>query len=125
MGLSPVAVTEESCFLIIAIGKKIVRMFYYQKNRILFQCLDQKHVNDKVKIRESQKFSEKNEIIIASNALCDIIWDHRVKLNWFSGYVIKINENLIKIEHSEHVLANNNLSWRYPNDVDIQEVEHE
>ena len=87
--------------------------------------LRSKTCNDKVKMRESQIFSEKNEIIIASNALCDIIWDHRVKLNWFSGYITKINENLIKIEHSEHVLANNNLSCRYPNDADIQEVEHE
>ena len=87
--------------------------------------LKSKISNDKVKIRESQNFSDKNEIIIAINALCVIIWDHRVKLNWFSGYVMKINENLIKTEHSEHVLANNNLSWRYPNDADIQEVEHE
>ena len=45
--------------------------------------LKSKISNDKVKIRESQNFSEKNEIIIASNALCDIIRDHRVKLNWF------------------------------------------
>ena len=75
--------------------------------------------------RESQNFSDKNETIIASNELCAILWDHRGKLNWFLGYVMKINENSIKIEHLERVLTNNNSSWRYPNYADIQEVEDE
>ena len=53
--------------------------------------------------RESQNFSDKNETIIASNELCAIIWDHT-----FLGYVMKIDENSIKIEHLELVLADNN-----------------
>ena len=81
--------------------------------------------NDQVNTRESQIFSDKNETIIASNELCAIIWDHRGKLNWFLGYVMKINENSIKIDHLERVLTNNNSSWRYPNYADIQEVEEE
>ena len=55
--------------------------------------------------RESQSFSDKNETIIASNELCTIIWDHT-----FLGYVMKIDENSIKIEHLELVLADNNSS---------------
>ena len=55
--------------------------------------------------RESQNFSDKNETIIASNELCAIIWDHT-----FLGYVMKIDENSIKIEHLELVLADNNSS---------------
>ena len=81
--------------------------------------------NDQVNTRESQIFSDKNETIIASNELCAIIWDYRGKLNWFLGYVMKINENSIKIDHLERVLTNNNSSWRYPNYADIQEVEEE
>ena len=49
----------------------------------IFSMLKLKTYNDKVRIRDSQNFSEKNKIIIASNALCDIIWDRRVKLNCF------------------------------------------
>ena len=70
--------------------------------------LKSKSSNDQVTSRASQNFSDKNERIIASNELCDIIWNHRGKLNLFLGYVMKINENSIKIEHLERVLSNNN-----------------
>ena len=81
--------------------------------------------NDQVNTRESQNFSDKNETIIASNKLCAIIWNRRGELNWFLGYVMKINENSVKIEPIEQVLNNNNSSWIYPNYADIQEVEDE
>ena len=55
--------------------------------------------NYQVSTRESQNFSNKNGTVIASNKYCAIIWDHRGKLNWFLGYVMKINHNSIKIEH--------------------------
>ena len=75
--------------------------------------LKSKPSHKQVNTRESQNFSGKNETIIASNELCAIIWDNRGKLNWFLGYVMKINENSIKIEHLERVLANGNSPWRY------------
>ena len=76
----------------------------------VFSMLKSKTSNDQLNTRESQNFRDKNEKIIASNKLCAIIWDHRGKLNWFLGYVMKINENSINIEHIERVLANNNSS---------------
>ena len=81
--------------------------------------LKSKTSNDKVNTRERQNFSDKYVKIIASNELRAITWDHRGKLNWFLGYAMKINENLIKIEHLEQVLTNNNSSWRYTNYADI------
>ena len=91
----------------------------------VLSMLKSKTFNDPVNTRESQNFIDKNETIIASNELCAIIWNHIGKLNWFLGYIMKINENSIKIEHLERVLANNSSSWRYPNYADIQEVEDE
>ena len=89
----------------------------------VLSMLNSKPCNDQVNTRESQYFSDKSETVIASNELCATIRDHRGKLNWFLGYFMKINENSIKNEHLERVLANNNLSWRYPNYADIQEIE--
>ena len=91
----------------------------------VLSMLKSKTSHNQVNTRESQNFSGKNETIIASNELCAIIWDNRGKLNWFLGYVMKINENSIKIEHLERVLANGNSSWRYSNYADIQEEEDE
>ena len=65
----------------------------------VLSLLKSKTFKDSVNARESQKFSDKNEIIIASNELCAIIWDYRGKLNWLLGYVVEINENSVKIEH--------------------------
>ena len=65
----------------------------------VLSLLKSKTFKDSVNARESQKFSDKNEIIIASNELCGIIWDYRGKLNWLLGYVMEINENSVKIEH--------------------------
>ena len=87
--------TYEFCSLMIALGKKIIRMFYYQQIKILSMLKSK--ADDQVSTRESQNFSNENGTIIASNKLCGIIWDDRGKLNWFLGYVLKINENSINI----------------------------
>ena len=65
----------------------------------VFPMFQSRTSNDQVSTRESQNFSNKNGTVIASNEYCAIIWDHRGKLNWFLGYVMKINHNSIKIEH--------------------------
>ena len=91
----------------------------------VLSVLKSKTSNDQVNTRKRKNFSDKNETVIASNELCAIIWEHRGKLNWFLGYFMKINENSMKIEHLEQVLANNNSYWRYPNYAGVQEVEDE
>jgi hypothetical protein len=59
------------------------------------------------------------------NELCGVVWEYRGKLNWYLGYVTKLDGEFAEVEHLERISPSNNGCWQYPNYTDTQPVDTE